>query len=265
LRLVPGDSIVHGLWAGTKLISLAALAIALSLQPGWPSVAVAAATVALGLGVAHIPRTAIPHLPRWFFLAVAIGALLTLSAGGPPNLHAGSVSLGLGALGEWARATSFAVVLLAAAALVSWTTALAEVGPAVRRLLGPLRWTRLPVDEWATSVALGIRCLPLLMDEVRTLAAVRRLRAARLRAARREAGSTSRRSDRRAWRRRLAEPQHLLTACLVVAVRRGNELAGAIEARGGFGRFADDDTGPTRRDAAALLVVAAAVTAIFLV
>ena len=244
-RVVPGDTPVHRLWAGTKLIGLLAIAVALSIQPGWPSVGVAAALLATGIAVARIPRGAAPRLPRWFLIGLAIGATLALLAGGSPVVHVGSIRIGLGALGEWARATSLAAVLLLSAALVSWTTPLASVAPALRRLGAPFARLRLPVEEWSVSLALAIRCLPLLVDETRTLVAARRLRP-----------RTRRRRDR--------EALDLLAAELVVALRRAGELGAAIAARGGLGAIADDAKRPGWRDAVALVVIAGVVVAILL-
>jgi energy-coupling factor transporter transmembrane protein EcfT len=130
---------------------------------------------------------------------------------------------------------------------VSWTTRLSGVAPALARLLGPFRRIGLPVAEWATAVALAIRCLPLLVDETRTLSAVHRLRQP---------------YRPRGRRRLMREALDLLTAELVVALRRADELASAVDARGGLGAIADDPSGPGWRDAVALAVVAVAVAAI---
>ena len=35
LRYLPGDSVVHRLWAGTKIVVAAAVSLALSLRPTW--------------------------------------------------------------------------------------------------------------------------------------------------------------------------------------------------------------------------------------
>jgi len=101
------------------------------------------------------------------------------------------------------------------------------------------------VEEWSVSLALAIRCLPLLVDETRTLVAARRLRP-------------------RNRRRRDREALDLLAAELVVALRRAGELGAAIAARGGLGAIADDAKRPGWRDAVALAVIAAAVVAILL-
>jgi energy-coupling factor transporter transmembrane protein EcfT len=153
---------------------------------------------------------------------------------------------------EWTRLTLLVTVILVAAALVSWTTPLAEVAPALARLGTPLRWLRVPVDEWATTVALSIRCLPLLLDEIRTLAAARRLR---------QHDDPHR---RRRWRRLTREPQDLLVTALVVSLRRAHDLADAIEARGGFGLVSDSPSRPGPGDAIALVIVSVFALAAFL-
>jgi energy-coupling factor transporter transmembrane protein EcfT len=253
LRLVPGDTPVHRLWAGTKLIAVAGLSLALSLQPTWPAIGIGAGFVMLSLLVARIPLGAAPRLPRWFLVGLAIGAALSLQSSRAPNAHVVGIAFSLGGLEEWARLTAFAVVILAGAALVSWTTPLAEVAPALVRLGSPLRRLRIPVDEWAITVALSIRCLPLLIDEVRTLAAARRLR------------QLDEESGGRRWRQVRNQPQDLLVTALVVSLRRAHDLADAIEARGGFGMVSDSQSGPGRRDAVALLLLAVVMAGIFLI
>jgi energy-coupling factor transporter transmembrane protein EcfT len=253
LRLVPGDTPVHRLWAGTKLIAVAGLSLALSVQPTWPGIGIGAGFVMLSLLVARIPPGAAPRLPRWFLAGLAIGAGLSLQSSRSPNTHVLGIAVSLGGLEEWTRLTAFALVILAAAALVSWTTPLAEIAPALVRLGAPLRRLRIPIDEWAITVALSIRCLPLLIDEVRTLAAARRLR------------QHDEEPGRRRRRHSRGQPQDLLVTALVVSLRRAHDLADAIEARGGFGMVSDSHSRPERRDAVGLVLLAAVVVAIFVV
>jgi energy-coupling factor transporter transmembrane protein EcfT len=243
LRPVPGTSPIHRLWAGTKLISLTMIALVLSFRPQWPAIGMGAALVAAGLVVARIPRGALPRLPRWFWIAFAVGAALTLRSAAVPLAHVAGVTVSLGGLEQWTRVISLTIVVLAAAALVSWTTSLAEVAPALSRLGTPLKWLRLPVDEWATAVALSIRCLPILMDEVRTMTAARKLRP----------NERRRGQSKLDWYSR--EAQDLLLASLSVSIRRANEMGEAVEARGGFGVISDSHSRPGWWDAVALGVV----------
>jgi energy-coupling factor transport system permease protein len=252
LRPIPGATPIHHLWAGTKLIALAALVTALSYNPTWLALAVGGTFVLACLMLARIPAGAAPRLPRWFWVLLALGALISLRSTRHPLAHLGPATISVGALEDWVRLTILAVVLLAAAALVSWTTPLSEVAPALAAIGRPLRWLRLPVDEWATAAALSIRCLPLLVDEVRTLTAARRLR----------------QRDRRPGQSRMSywmgESQDLLMAALTVSLRRAHELGEAIEARGGFGRVSDVSRRAGWRDGLALTLVAAVVAAMLI-
>ncbi|GAC1531992.1 MAG: hypothetical protein NVS3B12_08920 [Acidimicrobiales bacterium] len=255
LRVVPGSSAVHRLWAGTKLVCLVAVALTLSVHPSWLAIAVMGGVIAAGIVLAGIPRGAVPRLPRWFWIGIVFGAVLTAVAGGPPDVHVAGSVVGIGALGDWARVTALAAAVIAAAALVSWTTPVSEVAPAVSRLGRPLRAVGLPVDEWATAIGLSFRCLPLLLDEIRTLGAVRRLRNAHSRPLHRD-----RALPRRARLHHLLdEPMGLLLAALVVALRRAGELASAIDARGGLGMTSADHRRPAAADAVTIVVVTLAV------
>jgi energy-coupling factor transporter transmembrane protein EcfT len=253
LRLLPGHSPVHRLWAGTKLLVVVALAVLVSVRPSWTSLAVAAAFVAVGALVARVPAGAVPRLPRWVFVLLGVNAVLTLRAGRPPLAHVGTLALSLGGLEDFLLFTGLAVVLLSAALLVGWTTPLGEVAPALATLAAPLRRLRVPVDEWVVAVGLAIRSLPLLVDEIRTLIAVTRLRRPPLR---------DRTLSRDRVRAAAREIQGVLGTAVVVALRRARDLADAIDARGGVSARAASSR-PRRGDiivlAATVAVVAAAI------
>jgi energy-coupling factor transport system permease protein len=182
-----------------------------------------------------------------------LGAVLSLRSTRAPLLQVGPTNVSLGALDQWTLYTVLAVVLLGSAALVSWTTPLAEVAPALATLGTPLRWLRLPVDEWAVAAALSIRCLPLLTEEIRTLTAARRLR---------QRDRPEELSRLEYW---IIEAQDLLLASLAVSLRRAHDLGEAIEARGGFGVVSDAGGGPGLADLVALALVAATVAGALIV
>jgi energy-coupling factor transporter transmembrane protein EcfT len=227
LRLVPGNTPVHRLWAGTKILVAAILALLVSISPSWKMLGVAAGVVVVGLVVGRIPLGAFPRLPRWFFGALGIGALLNLWSGVHPIVTVGPIDLSIGGLEEWARFTFLALVLIVSGLLIGWTTHLSEVAPAISKLLRPLRWFRFPVDEWVLAIALAIRCLPLLIDEIRTLNAARRLRVHP------EGGVTE--ETEKTVRQLIEETHDLLATAIVSSVRRGRDLAEAMIARGGVG------------------------------
>lgn len=250
LRYVPMDSVLHSLWAGTKLLAVAVISISLFVWPLWRSEGVVGILLLATLLVVRIPASAVPRLPAWIWVLVLVGALIALASGGTPIVHVGSLRVGAGGIEAWARFAVLAIELLTVAALVGWTTPLAELAPALARLASPLRKLRVPVDELAVALALAIRCLPLVVEELRTLRDARR----------------SRRPPGERTAKELADDLvELVVAALLSALRRAGELADAIEARGGAGTVRHDGDGPSRRDAVALAVLGAMVVAMGLV
>lgn len=241
LRVLPQRTYLHGLWAGTKLLALAAVSIVLTIDPGWPVVGMFAVLLVLAAALARIPVSVVPAVPRWILVVAAIGGCLMIASGGAPYWQLGSTALGVGGLLNLARVVLLGLVLLGAGALVAWTTDPADVAPAVALLGRPLRVFRLPVDEWAVTLALALRTFPLMIDEFRTLSAARRLQPAPA-----------------VKRTRRAELVDLCVAAMVVALRRATEMGEAIAARGGTGRLVAHATGPGRADAVACVVVLAA-------
>jgi energy-coupling factor transport system permease protein len=244
LRPVPGRTVIHELWAGTKLIVVAGIGVLMTFYPGWVSIGLVGAMVAVAAWLAHIPRGTLPSVPKWLWLFLLFGAVTAAFAGGSPVIDVGSAHLGLGGLLSFLRITLLSIVLLALGAMVSWTTNVSEFAPAVATLGKPLRWFRIPVDEWAVALGLSLRAFPMLIDEFRVLFAARKLRPRPV--------LSSRRSKRRQW---AVEVIDLLAAAITVALRRGDEMGDAIAARGGTGQIAAAPSGPKARDWAALAIV----------
>ena len=244
LRPVPGTSVVHRLWAGTKLIAVFGISVLLTFYPGWLPIGAVTLLVLSAARVAHIPRGALPSVPRWLWVLLFVGGATAAAAGGDPVLTVGSVGLGLGGLLNFLRITTLSIVLLGLGAMVSWTTNVAEIAPAVATLGRPFRLLRIPVDEWAVALALALRAFPMLIDEFRVLYAARRLR-------------PKRRPRRRRSRARefAVEVVDLVTAAITVTLRRADEMGDAITARGGIGQISAAPSRPRLADWVALAVV----------
>ncbi|WP_019931360.1 energy-coupling factor transporter transmembrane protein EcfT [Nocardia sp. BMG111209] len=232
LREVPVDSPVHRLWAGTKMIAAFAVGVLLMFLPGWPVLGVMVAfLIATGLA-ARLPLGTLPRLPWWFWALLAAGALI-------------NVPVGSAAVVRYVQVLIFGLVLLATSFLIAWTTPMGDIAPALATLGAPLRKLRLPVDEWAVVVALTLRGLPLLLDEMRILRAARRLR-----------------PRENLLQRATDNPLiDILTAAMAVSTRRAGELGEAITARGGTGQLTARPNAPGRADVIALAMVAAACVA----
>ncbi|QLY31691.1 energy-coupling factor transporter transmembrane protein EcfT [Nocardia huaxiensis] len=236
LREVPVDSPVHRLWAGTKMIAVFAVSVLLMFTPGWWMIGFSTAFLVAVWLLSRLPLGTLPRFPWWIWVGILIGALI--------NAPVGSV-----ALQRYAQIVLFGFILLFASFLIAWTTPMGEVAPALAKLGAPLRrigWTRkgvrhrIPVDEWAVVVALTLRGLPLLLEEMRILRAARKLRP----------------KDSMLQLATENPLVDILTAAMAVSTRRAGELGEAITTRGGTGELTARPGAPGRADAVALLVVA---------
>ncbi|WP_458316531.1 energy-coupling factor transporter transmembrane component T family protein [Mycolicibacterium brisbanense] len=244
LRPVPGDSVIHQLWAGTKLVAVAGIGVLLTFYPGWVPIAFVGVLVLVVARLAHIPRGAVPSVPFWLWVLMALGAATATLAGGAPIIDVGSMHIGLGGLLNFLRITALSIVLLGLGALVSWTTNVADIAPAVATLGRPLRFVGVPVHDWAVTIALALRAFPMLIDEFRTLYAARRLR------------PKERAESFRARRKqRVGDVVDLLAASVTVALRRADEMGDAITARGGTGQISALPSRPKARDWVAFAVL----------
>ncbi|MFE6862959.1 CbiQ family ECF transporter T component [Nocardia sp. NPDC057668] len=237
LREVPVDSPVHRLWAGTKMIGAFAVSVLLMFVPSWPLIAIAVAFLVLVWVLAKLPLGTLPRFPWWFWAGIALGALI-------------NAPVGMTAVLSYTKVVIFGFILLGASFLIAWTTPMGEVAPALAKLAAPLRrvgWTRhgvrhrIPVDEWAVVIALTLRGLPLLLEEMRILRAARRLRP-------------------RDSVMKMAEQNPLvdiLTAAMAVSSRRAGELGEAITTRGGTGELTARPGAPGRADVVAFAIIAA--------
>ena len=245
LRPVPGTSVIHELWAGTKLIVVFVISLVLAFYPGWIVIALMAVLVGVAARLARIPRGALPSIPRWLWILLLIGCVLATLGGGEPVLHLWSADLEVGGLLKFLRFTTLSIVLLALGAMVSWTTNVADVAPAIVTLGRPLRPLRFPVEDWAVALALALRAFPMLLEEFRLLYAARRLRPRPV--------LPDGRAKRRRW---LTEMVDLLAAGVTVALRRADEMGDAITARGGTGQIAAAPSRPRPADWVALSICA---------
>ncbi len=246
LRPVPVSSPIHDLWAGTKLLIVLGISVLLTFYPGWAAIGLVAALVLAGARIAHIPRGALPSVPIWLWIVLALGGITAALSGGSPIVRLGAVELGLGGLLNFLRVTVLSIVLLGLGAMVSWTTNVAEIAPALATLGRPLRAFRIPVDEWAVAVALALRAFPMLIDEFRVLYASRRLRPRQI--------PKGRKARRKRW---ALEVIDLLATAITVTLRRADEMGDAITARGGTGQISAAPLRPKRADWVALSVSAA--------
>ena len=145
------------------------------------------------------------------------------------------IELELGGLLKFLRVTALSIVLLGLGALVSWTTNVAEIAPAVATLGRPLRAANAG-RRLGGHTGAGVAGVP--DADRRVQRALRGAPAAPADARRRPGGRGSAVA---------LEVIDLLAAAVTVALRRADEMGDAITARGGAGQIA---AAPARPEAA---------------
>ena len=98
LRPVPGDSVIHRLWAGSKLLLVAGIGVLMTFYPGWVPIGAVAVLVLTAARIARIPRGTLPSIPVWLWVLLFIGGLTATFGGGSPVIDLGSIEVGLGGL-----------------------------------------------------------------------------------------------------------------------------------------------------------------------
>ncbi|WP_406275460.1 energy-coupling factor transporter transmembrane protein EcfT [Nocardia sp. NBC_00881] len=159
---LPGDSLLHRMPAGLKLVLLIASIVTVTVFVRTPpQVGLAGMVVAGFLAAAGIPVKVVLAQLRpvvWVVLIIAVFQVLITSP---------------------ARAVVVSGVLLisvALAALVTLTTRVTDMLDTVTRALGPLRKVGVDPDRVGLVLALAIRCVPLLTGIVHDVAQARRAR-----------------------------------------------------------------------------------------
>jgi energy-coupling factor transport system permease protein len=232
LRYLPGESAIHRMWAGTKILWTPIVGSAIAFSLSWRAIGLGWLIVVASFLIARLPRGVIPRPPKVLFIAVGVSFGLAFLSNEEPNVG----RIGVGGIIDLARFVAFAWMMTALALLIGWTTRLEDLAAALDRLIRPLRRVRVPVDEVATILTMAVRSVPLIADEMRTLLAARRLR-----------------------------PQHadqpypdqavdIAVALVVSTFRRSREMGRTLASRGGVSRPPADRHRLSRVDLVAALV-----------
>lgn len=122
--------------------------------------------------------------------------------------------------GVWLEMTFFVVFLLlyALSLLLTMTTTPIALTEGLTILLTPLRWLRLPVDDFALMTLIALRFIPTLIEEIEQLTKAQTARGADL--------------TRGTLRERVQSLAALFVPFIQGTLRRAGELATALEARG---------------------------------
>jgi len=120
----------------------------------------------------------------------------------------------------WYSSILFAlfVILYPCSLLLTMTTSPVALIEGLTMLLAPLRWLRLPVDDFALMTLIALRFIPTLLEEIEQLLKAQSARGASV-------GSGS-------IRARIQSVEALFVPFMRNTLRRASELATALDARG---------------------------------
>ena len=163
LRPVPVESPVHRLRPESKAVALVASSITLGFHPEWWLIGTAVAATVVVFLLARLPRKVIPRPPKIMQYAIGFSAIIAAISGGEPVVS----GIAVGALLDFARLMSIGLTLLFWAAILAWTTGLAELGGGLVRMVRPLRKIGVPAEELGTVLTLTVRTIPLIAQELK--------------------------------------------------------------------------------------------------
>ena len=221
---LPTGSVIHRLDPRTRLVSGALLVLAITFAPGLLGLGLAVVAVLAALRLARIPLLYAleglrPPLP--FIIILALLQLFLAPQGETAVWFAwGPVHLTGAGMEQAALLVLRFVALVSTISLLSFCTATTEIVRGLSALLAPLGRLGLPVHDFILMVQVTLRFLPLLAREAERIAKSQAARGA-------DWGT-----GRGGLLRRTRQALPLLIPLFLTSLRRAENLAVAMEARG---------------------------------
>ncbi len=222
--LLPGmyvadGSILHRLDPRLKMVtSLGLMVLPFVVQGGVPYALLAA----LVLGLALLARAPLSALLRTvatvFWLAALMFVFYLFMTPGQPLVSAWGLTVTVEGLQVGAVQVYRICIVVALSALLTYTTSPSQIAQGTEAMLGPLARLGLAVRDISLVLTIALRFVPTFVDEIETIR-----RAQRARGADPSVGGPL---------RRLRSLVPVFVPVFVTAVRRAEELATAMDARG---------------------------------
>ena len=224
----PGNSVLHRLDPRTKILLTVAYIVLLFVTKRLIGLALA---VLFMLGVVLLSRisfkTVLRSIKPLLFIIVFTAVLQMIYSGGDPLFP----TVGWLSWLSWTGVRNAVfmavriVLLVVGTSFMTYTTSPIMLTNALESLMGPLKYIKVPVHEFAMMMTIALRFIPTLVDETDKIMNAQKARGADF-----ETGNIFRRA-------KALIP--ILVPLLISAFRRAEELADAMECRcyhGGDGR-----------------------------
>jgi len=241
---IPGASVLHRADPRTKILIAFAMAIALFAVSSWVPLVILMATTFVFLGVARIPLRYIVSI----LTPVAWIALFTLAV----NSLTWSAGFAFSATG-FMHGLFFVmrfVTVMVGTSLVTLTTSPIDLTDGIALLMRPLARIKVPVEDIAMMISIGLRFIPTIADEVDRIMMAQKARGAVF--------------DEGGLYRRIKAWVPVLIPLFVGLFRRADSLALAMEVRGytGQGRTHLRELSLRLSDISAIIITFTALTAL---
>lgn len=219
-QYIPRQSFIHSRDSRVKLIAVIALSIIILRVSTIGLLLISVIALALAR-LAHLPRGSVlrtlrPVLPFFFslfllYLFFTPGRPLPPFPIGPLLISYAGVSLGVMQVWKF-------LLLVVAAALLTMTTTPSELTGGLERLLRPIKIAGISSHDIAMLVALALRFMPTLQDEMKNVSDAQLARGAQF--------------NPRRLNEKIRALGGLAVPLLINVVRRSDDLVDAMEARG---------------------------------
>jgi len=219
-QYISGESIIHRLDPRVKIGSAVVLSILILKGEFLTAVTTSAFLVAL----IPISRLTFRHMakalrPMLFFFVLLFLLHLFFTDGTPiPPFPSWRVTVTYEGLFRGAITTWQFILLILSASILTMTTSPNELVNGIERLLRPLKTLRIPSHDIAIMISIALRFLPTLLEEIDRIKEAQMARGADF-----KTGS---------FIRRVKSSVSLIMPLVLCSLRRADELATAMEARG---------------------------------
>ena len=219
-QYISGDSLLHKLAAGVKVVCLCMLAIAVVVTSTIHGYAIMLICLGMIVWLSRLsPGSVLAPIARmrFFFVIIFLMNALFYSTD-QPLLAWGIISITQTGITQGATVVFNVVYIMALANVLTCTTTPIDLTTGLAALLEPLRFLRVPVEDVAMIIGIAVRFVPTLLEEADMIKKAQTARGAKF--------------ESKKFRERASSFLQLLIPVFLAAFRRADELSIAMEARG---------------------------------
>lgn len=219
-QYMPGTSIVHGANGKLKMVLLCLYVVGVICTDTVPGYLLMVALIFGCYCLSKLPLVMIirPFKHLWLFFLVVF-MMNSLFFGGETMLWSwGIFSVSLEGIFQGLQVILRVSMVMVAGNLLMMTTAPMEITTALQKLIYPLKYLKVPVEDVAMIITVAIHFIPILMEEADMIKKAQTARGARF--------------ESKKLYEKAIDVLPLVIPVFIAAFRRADQMATAMEARG---------------------------------